>query len=117
MNRSFDRITFNKNFPLGASAETVPLSIGQYQSFGVYATCTYGLGEDSAGTMVLEISDDKVSWSAIAASVQAFSDTITYLAWTRDFNPFKFIRVSITNASGTGGTADIYLEGLNIEGA
>jgi hypothetical protein len=117
MNRSFDRITFNNNFPLGTSAETVPLSIGQYQSFGVYATCTYVGLEDSAGTMVLEISDDKASWAPIASSAQAFSSAITYLSWTRDFNPFKFIRVSITNVSGTGGTADIYLEGLNIEGA
>lgn len=117
MNRSFERVTFNVNFPLDADGETVPLSIGKYVSFGVYATLTYGIGEDAAGNIYLEISDDKTNWSAISTSLTAYTSSTTYLTWTRDFNPFKYIRVKVDNNSGTGGLMDVYLEGLLEEGA
>lgn len=114
-------MTFRENaYPAYATGVSVASSSNQgglkvrplYVTYYWQIVFDMGGGATSAGTVKLQGSGNNVNWDDVPSSSQAFTAASTSLSWSISQDAaYPWVRVSITNTSGTGGTAVVSFQG------
>lgn len=100
-------IAIEASITLGANGTSVPVEMAKYRWAQIQANLTYAGLDDSEGNIKLQVSADRVNWSDYPDSAQNFEATTGNLQWLIQDVNFRYIRVAVTNTTGTGGTAAI----------
>lgn len=100
-------ISIEASISLGGAGNSVPVEMAKYRWAQIQANLTYAGLDDSEGNLKLQVSADKVNWSDYPDSAQNFAPATGNLQWLIQDVNFRWLRVAVTNTTGTGGTAAI----------
>lgn len=100
-------IVITSSISLAANGQSVPVEMAQYRWAQIQANLDYGGGATSAGNLQLQISADRINWSDYPDSAQNFTSASGNIQWLIQDVNFRWLRVAVTNTSGTGGTSAI----------
>lgn len=100
-------IVISASISIAANGFSVPVEMAKYRWAQLQANLDYGGGATSAGNLKLQISADRLNWSDYPDSAQNFTSTSGNIQWLIQDVNFKYIRVAVTNTSGTGGTTSL----------
>jgi len=95
---------------LAADGATGGVNISSFAALpgSVAAVYTYGVGEDSAGTITLQASVDNVNFNDVPDTTVAFTSASVCDEWAMLSGwPSVYYRLSVNNTSGSGGTAAV----------
>lgn len=98
-------------FTLASDGFTGSINIAQFSALSLQLVYTFGMGDTSAGTITLQISNNGTNWEDASGTSVAFTaaSTGTIYGDAQFEFPVKWIRLKVDNTSGTGGTMTGYL--------
>lgn len=107
-------LTIVDSITLGANGNSPSIDVSQYARFSIQTVFTYSGGDNSTGTVKLQASNDNFNFSDVPDSTLNFTSTTgNNLQNVVEFS-FPYVRVAVTNTTGSGGTAKITIHAVYI---
>ncbi len=112
--RTTNSFTVIESITLGADGTTPAIDVSQYSSYSFQMFYTYSGGDNSAGTVTLQVSDNNVLFSPITSSTLNYSSTTTSNFFEVTSVGHQWAQLIIDNTSGSGGTGKVTFFGVVI---
>lgn len=112
--RTSNSLTVIETITIGADGFTPALDVSKYTTYSYQITFTYSGGDNSAGTVTLQVSDNNALFSSISSSVLNYTSATTNNIFEVLSVGHQWSRLAIDNTSGSGGTAKVTFFGVVI---